>query len=64
MLLWAHMCFGLKAAPLLWRRLAAAVSRLIQAMCDTSEMMHQLYLDDPLLILAGTIRMRKYFIAM
>ena len=53
------MCFGLKAAPLLWCRFGAAVSRLIQAMCDTSEMMHQLDLDDPILIVAGTIRMRK-----
>ena len=64
MLLWIHMCFGLKAAPLLWCRFAAAVARMLAGMFDFTESLQQLYLDDPLLVVAGTAEQRRYLIAM
>ena len=64
MLPWIHMCFELKAVPLLWYRFGTAVSRLILAMYDTSETRHHLYPNDPILVVAGTMRMRKYLFAM
>ena len=45
-LLWVHMCFGLRAAPLVWCRFAAAVPRLLAGMFETHELLFQLYLDD------------------
>ena len=64
MLLWIHMCFGLKAAPLLWCRFAAAVARMLAGMFDFTESLQQLYLDDPLLVVAGSAEQRRYLIAM
>ena len=58
------MCFGLKAAPLIWCRFAAAISRVIAGMVRRAEMMSQLYLDDPLLIVAGSWEQRRYLITL
>ena len=58
------MCFGLKAAPLIWCRLAAAISQCLAGMFETWELMFQLYLDDPLAIVAGSKEQRRYLITM
>ena len=47
-LVWIHMFFGLKGAPLIWSRFAAAVARMIQGTLKPSEARMQLYLDDPI----------------
>ena len=62
MLQWIHMCFGLKAAPLIWCRLAAAVMRLIQGAISLTEGLTQCYLDDPIMIVAGNLKQRRKII--
>ena len=47
-LVWIHMCLGLKGAPLMWCRFAAALARMIQGTLKPSEARMQLYLDDPI----------------
>ena len=47
-LIWIHMFFGLKGAPLIWSRFAAALARMIQGTLRPSEARMQLYLDDPI----------------
>lgn len=47
-ILWVALCFGLKAAPLLWGRLAAAVARMIQSLFHEDTVRSQVYLDDPM----------------
>ena len=65
-LMFIMLCFGLKAAPLIWGRFAAAVARLVQSLFRESEAQSQLYLDDPLLLLVGsqTRRTRNVSLAM
>ena len=46
--------FGLATAPLLWGRLAAAMSRYAQACHWESQHRLQTYVDDPIIICAGT----------
>ena len=58
------MAFGHAAAPLLWRRLAAALTRLAQALLPPSRGRLQTYLDDPLLVLRGTQPERDGHLAM
>ena len=49
MLVWCMLCFGLRSAPLIWSRFAAALARLLAGMLQPDEGRLQLYLDDPFL---------------
>lgn len=53
------LLFGFKTAPLTWSRVAALVARLVQSLVPTNEGRHQVYLDDSLWILAGTLKRRS-----
>ena len=53
------MLFGFKTAPLLWSRVAALMSRLLQSCMDQHEGMHQTYLDDGFWALMGTLTRRN-----
>ena len=50
--------FGSKRAPLVWSRVAAAISRMTAAMLKRRRSKVQIYLDDPLLHLVGNRRQR------
>ena len=64
-LLWPAMLFGYyKAAPLHMGRLASAIGRILQSMVSPSEMTSQIYMDDIILILRGTVRHRNHILAM
>lgn len=58
-ILWTALCFGLKAAPLLWGRFAAAVARLIQGLFHEDTVRSQVYLDDPVWIALGPAWWRR-----
>eukprot|EP00971_Amphidinium_carterae_P309547 6151563-Amphidinium_carterae.1 len=47
------LCFGLRAAPLLWGRFAAALSHMVQALVPEDVLCVQEYIDDPLCCLRG-----------
>eukprot|EP00438_Fugacium_kawagutii_P028344 Skav219239 [mRNA] locus=scaffold1242:54882:56198:- [translate_table: standard] len=53
------LLFGFKTAPLLWSRTAALLARLLQSAVPGEEGMHQVYLDDALWILQGSLRDRN-----
>ena len=57
------LLFGFKTAPLLWSRVAAMMSRLLQSAMDPSEAQHQNYLDDGLWAMQGTLTRRNELIA-
>ena len=57
------MLFGFKTAPLLWSRVAALISRLLQSTFDPSEAQHQNYLDDGLWCMRGTLQRRNEMIS-
>ena len=63
-MIWVMMSFGLKSAPLVWGRFAAAVARLLQGLYRPGEARLELYLDDPLWVLYGTRQQRNYTLAM
>eukprot|EP00959_Pyramimonas_sp_CCMP1952_P077685 1624065-Pyramimonas_sp.AAC.1 len=63
-MVWVMMSFGLKSAPLLWGRLAAAMARLIQGMYIPGEARLQLYMDDPLWALTGSPYTQRFCLAM
>ena len=62
--LFVALLFGFKTAPLLWSRVAALVSRLLQSLVQGNEAQHQTYLDDGLWILQGTLKERNSILAM
>ena len=47
------LCFGLKAAPLLWGRMAAALARMLQGITPDHSARGQTYLDDPIWLFLG-----------
>ena len=47
-----------------WLRCAGAVASMLAGMFDFTESLQQLYLDDLLLVVAGTAEQRRYLIAM
>ena len=57
------LLFGFKTAPLLWSRVAALISRLLQSTMDPSEAQHQNYLDDGLWCMQGTLARRNELLA-
>ena len=57
------LLFGFKTAPLLWSRVAALLSRLLQSTMDPCEAQHQNYLDDGLWCLQGRRERRNVLLA-
>ena len=57
------LLFGYRTAPLLYSRLAAMMSRLLQAVVDPEVACHQTYLDDALWILMGSLEERNLNLA-
>ena len=53
------LLFGFKTAPLLYSRVAALLARCLQSAMDPSLAMHQVYLDDSLWGLQGTLNERN-----
>ena len=64
LILWVALCFGLSGAPLLWCRVAAALSRLIMGAMDAGAARLETYLDDPLWVLRGPRRQRDRQLAL
>ena len=58
------LLFGYKTAPLLWSRVAAMLARLLQSLVAGHEGQHQVYLDDSLWILQGSLHQRNVVLAM
>ena len=52
------LLFGYRTAPLLYSRLAAMISRMVQSFVDPKVAAHQTYLDDSLWILMGSLQER------
>ena len=48
------MSFGLKSAPRVWDRLAAALMKLLQVCVNVKHTRFQCYMDDPYFLLRGT----------
>ena len=63
-ILFRAMLFGFKGAPLIMGRLAAAFSRLWQAMLWRDKGSLQTYMDDPLVVLMGSRGERRSLLAM
>jgi len=63
-IVWLALCFGLTGAPLLWCRFAAALARLLVAAADPRLFRLELYLDDPLWTLWGTVAQRNRQLAL
>ena len=57
------LLFGYRTAPLLYSRLAALMSRLLQAIVDPLVACHHTYLDDSLWILMGSLQQRTFNLA-
>ena len=57
-LLFVAMLFGYKTAPLVFSRLAAQVARILQAGLDPAIGAHQVYLDDSIFYLQGSLKAR------
>ena len=53
------LLFGYKTAPLLWSRTASLLARMLQAFFQVHEAVHQVYLDDSLWLLQGTLAQRN-----
>eukprot|EP00435_Cladocopium_sp_Y103_P013813 s3866_g3.t1 len=62
--LFVALLFGYKTAPLLWSRLASMIGRFLQSLVQGKEGQHQIYLDDALWVLQGTLRERNSVLAM
>ena len=59
MLQFRALLFGYRTAPLLYSRLAALMSRLLQSVVDHTVACHQTYLDDALWVLMGSLEERN-----
>lgn len=57
------LLFGYKTAPLLWSRVAALVSRLLQSTIAGGQGQHQTYLDDSAWVLQGSLKERNETLA-
>ena len=62
-LLFVALLLGYKTAPLTWSRVAALVARLVQSIIPAERGMHQVYLDDSLWVLCGTLATRNSTLA-
>lgn len=61
--LFVALLFGYKTAPLLWSRVAALLARLLQSFIPGSMGQHQVYLDDAIWVLQGTLEERNECLA-
>lgn len=57
------LLFGFKTAPLTWSRVAALVARLVQILVPREEGRRQVYLDDSLWALAGSLKRRTMLLS-
>ena len=62
-LMFQALLFGYKVAPLLYSRFAALLARLLQSAVDLSRGGHQVYLDDSVWALQGTVEERTVTLA-
>ena len=53
------MLFGFKTAPLVWSRVAAWLSRMLQSITPVEFAQHQTYLDDQVWMLQGSLQQRN-----
>lgn len=53
LLLWIRLFFGLRSAPVVWCRFAAALMRIVQSVFDPHRARGQVYIDDILFTLRG-----------
>ena len=53
------LLFGYKTAPLLWSRVASLLARLLQSVLPGSLAQHQVYLDDAVWVLQGSLQERN-----
>ena len=58
------LLFGYKTAPLLWSRVASMLARFLQSLVAADEAQHQVYLDDALWILQGSLESRNSVLAL
>ena len=63
MLVFQALLFGYKVAPLLYSRFAALVARLLQGAIKLNRGGHEVYLDDSLWVLQGTLAARTNTLA-
>ena len=63
-LVFKALLFGYRTAPLLYSRLAAMMSRMVQSFVDPKVAAHQTYLDDSLWILMGSLKERHSNLAL
>ena len=59
----AMWCFGGAAAPLIWSRFSAAIAKLGDTILKVRRCRLQIYLDDPLFTLQGSLRVRNKILA-
>ena len=64
LLLFKALLFGYRTAPLLYSRFAAMIARLLQSGMDSKKAAHQVYLDDSLWVLMGTLTERSSSLSM
>ena len=64
LLLFQALLFGYRTAPLLYSRFASMVARLLQSGMDPKMACHQVYLDDSLWVLKGSLEERSSSLAM
>ena len=64
LLLFQALLFGYRTAPLLYSRFASMVARLLQSGMDPKTACHQVYLDDSLWVLMGSLEERSSSLAM
>ena len=63
MLVFQALLFGYKVAPLLYSRFAALIARLLQGAIKLNRGGHEVYLDDSLWVLQGTLAARSNTLA-
>ena len=63
-ILYTALLFGFKAVPLLMARLAAMFTRFLQSLLAKGKGVIQTYMDDPLILLAGTDARRNRTLAL
>ena len=52
------LCMGGKSSPNIWGRYAACIGRILASIFDPAEFRSEIYVDDPLLAVAGTAERR------
>jgi len=58
------LCMGGKSSPNIWGRFAAAIGRILASIFDENEFRCEIYVDDPLMAVAGTAPRRQKLLTM